>query len=64
LTPSRAAAATGADRTVCSFLASKVAALPENPRFADGLFAALRPDPDSQELAEAVVLPRLRAIGA
>jgi hypothetical protein len=44
------------------YLAKEVAALLAAPRFPDGLFGALLPDSASQERAEAVVLPALRAI--
>lgn len=33
-----------------------------DPRFADGLFGALRPDAASQARADLIVLPRLRAL--
>jgi len=46
------------------YLSSEVAAILRDPRFADGLFAVLRPDAASQVRAERAILPRLRAIAA
>jgi hypothetical protein len=47
---------------VRTYIAAELADLLEDPRLADGLFGALRPDPASQARAEAIVLPRLRAL--
>lgn len=55
-------AATNAD--VSAYVSSEIAAMLRNPRFADGLYGALRPDPGSQGRADVVVVPRLRAIAA
>jgi hypothetical protein len=51
-----------ADQDVCHYLATELARLRSHPRFLDGVFAALRPDPASQARADAVVLPRLEAM--
>jgi hypothetical protein len=45
-----------------SFLGDEIPRLMADARFDDGVFSALRPDEASQARAEAVVLPRLRAI--
>jgi len=54
----------GADSDVSRYLAEEMATLLAKPRFLDGLFGALRPDSASQDRAEAVVLPALRAIAS
>ena len=46
------------------YLSRELRDLSDQPRFADGLYGALRPDPASQARAEEVVLPRLGAIVA
>jgi len=53
-----------ADHEVRRYVAAEVDALLTEPRFRDGLFGALRPDPASQDRADAVVLPALRAIAS
>lgn len=47
-----------------AYLSAELADLLGDPRFADGLFGALRPDPASQARADAIILPRLRAVAA
>lgn len=47
---------------VRTYSAAELADLLEDPRFADGLFGALHPDAASQARAEAIVMPRLRAL--
>jgi hypothetical protein len=47
-----------------AYLAQELASLMEEPRFLDGVFAALRGDTASQARAESVVMPRLRKICA
>ena len=47
---------------VRDYIACQLGDLLEDPRVADGLFGALRPDPASQARAEAIVMPRLRAL--
>lgn len=47
---------------VRGYIASDLGDLLEAPRFADGLFGALRPDTASQARANAIVTPRLRAL--
>ncbi|MEX2194276.1 MAG: nucleotidyl transferase AbiEii/AbiGii toxin family protein [Thermoleophilaceae bacterium] len=49
---------------VQTYLAAELRELLGDPRFPDGIFAALRPDAASQARAETVILPRLRALGA
>jgi hypothetical protein len=49
---------------VRDFIASELGDLLEDPRFADGLFSALLPDAASQTRADAIVIPRLRALMA
>ncbi len=44
------------------YIAAELRDLVEQPRFLDGLFGALRPDPGSQARAEGVVLPRVREL--
>jgi len=51
-----------ADDEVRTYLVSRIAELSAAPRFADGIAGALLPDAASQERAELVVLPALRAI--
>lgn len=46
------------------YISAELADLLGEPRFADGLFGALRPDPASQARADAIILPRLRALTA
>lgn len=53
-----------ADDDVRHYLAEEISALLSAPRFADGLFGALRPDAGSQARAEEVVLPALGALAA
>ncbi len=55
--------ATAAD-DVRRYLADEVDALLAAPRFLDGLFGALRPDRASQDRADVIVLPALRAIAS
>lgn len=52
----------GAGGELRHYLAAAVQDVFAASRFEDGLFAALRPDPASQERAETVVVPALRAI--
>lgn len=47
---------------VREYIASELGDLLADPRFSDGLFGALRPDAASQARADAVVLPRVRAL--
>jgi hypothetical protein len=47
-----------------AYIAAEIERVLEHPRFLDGLFGALPPDAASQPRAEAVVLPRLRAMTA
>lgn len=47
---------------VRTYSAAELADLLDDPRFADGLFGALHPDAASQARAEAIVMPRLRAL--
>jgi hypothetical protein len=47
-----------------AWLPGECAALLAEPRFVDAIFGFLRPDAASQARAEAIVLPRLRAIAA
>jgi hypothetical protein len=49
-------------KDVRDYIAAEFADLQADPRFADGLFAALRPDAASQARAEMDVMPRLRAL--
>jgi len=49
---------------VRTYIAAALADLLEDPRFADGLFGALRPDVANQGRAETIVMPRLRALMA
>jgi len=49
---------------VRDYIASELRDLLDDARFADGLFAALRPDAASQARADAIVRPRLRALAA
>jgi hypothetical protein len=51
-----------ADDSVRTFVSSEVAALLEQPRFADAIFGFLRADATSQARATTIVLPRLRVI--
>jgi hypothetical protein len=53
-----------ADEGVRVYLAQETTELLNSPRFLDGVFGALRPDAASQDRAEAVVLPALRAIAS
>ncbi len=53
-----------ASADVRGYLSAEVTAMLTDPRFEDGLFGALRPDPASQARAGNVVLPRLRLIAA
>ena len=53
-----------APRDVRTYLSTELAELLGDQRFADGLFAALRPDAAGQARAEAIILPRLRALTA
>ena len=53
-----------ADVELRRYLAEEIAALMEAAGFQDGLYGALLPDVASQDRAEAVVLPALRAIAA
>ncbi len=45
-----------------AYLSAELADLLANPRFADGLFGALRPDASSQARSDAIILPRLRTL--
>jgi len=47
---------------VRDYIASELSDLLEDPRFADGLFGALRADAASQARADAIIVPRLRAL--
>lgn len=47
---------------VRTYIATELTDHLADPRFADGLFGALRPDVASQGRAEVIVLPRLRAL--
>ena len=53
-----------ASASVRGYLSHEIARLMADPRFEDGVFSALRPDSASQARAEAVVMPRLRAMTA
>jgi hypothetical protein len=49
---------------VRDYIGSELGDLLDDPRFVDGLFGALRPDVASQARANAIVMPRLRALMA
>jgi hypothetical protein len=51
-----------AEPDVREYLAAEVGGWLEAPRFLDGVYGALLPDSASQERADVVVLPALRAI--
>lgn len=53
-----------AEEDVRRYLAEETTAFLNAPRFLDGVFGALRPDAASQDRADAVVLPALRAIAS
>ena len=53
-----------ADDEVRRYLAEETTTLLNTRRFLDGVFGALRPDSASQDRADAVVLPALRAIAS
>ena len=46
------------------YIASALGDLLKDPRFGDGRFGAPRPDTASQARADAIVMPRLRALTA
>ena len=45
-----------------AYISHELTALLSDPRFADGLFGALRPDTAGQARAEAIIMPRLRSL--
>lgn len=47
---------------VRAYVSDELTDLLGDPRFADGLFGALRPDAASQARADAIILPRLRSL--
>ncbi len=47
---------------VRNYASAELTDLLRDPRFADGLFGALQPDSTGQARADAIILPRLRAI--
>lgn len=49
---------------VRDYIGDELRALLAAPRFSDGLFGALRPDPGGQARADSVVMPRLTSLTA